>query len=255
VIRVYLEKPRSTTGWKGFINDPFMDGSNNISEGLKLSRKLLISIAEKGFPIATEFLDVLVYPYIEDLISFGAVGARTSESQTHRQMVSSFSFPVGFKNATSGNIDVAINGIISAKSLHSFIGINSDGDVSKVTTKGNPYGFLILRGGDNGPNYEEEFIKETQERLKEKSLFKKVLIDCSHGNSMKDYHNQKLVFRDVITQMDSNPDVIGVMLESYIHEGSQKIELNNIKKGVSVTDSCISIDETKKLILEAKEHM
>jgi len=255
VMRVYFEKPRSSIGWKGFINDPFLDGSNNISEGLKMARKLLIEITKNGLPIATEFLDLLVYPYIEDLISFGAIGARTTESQTHRQIVSGLFMPVGFKNSTSGNIDVAINAIISSKQPHSFLGINNEGNVSKIITEGNSYCPLILRGGDIGPNYESDFVKESQERLKEKGLVPNIIIDCSHGNSLKEAKNQKIVFNDVIEQMKTNKNLIGVMIESNLVSGSQKLDLKNLKKGISITDECIGFLESEKLLMSGYKEL
>ncbi|MEM0465461.1 MAG: 3-deoxy-7-phosphoheptulonate synthase [Candidatus Pacearchaeota archaeon] len=253
LMRVYLEKPRTIIGWKGFINDPDLNSSFNIKKGISLSRELLIKINEFGIPTATEFLDVLVYPYIYDLISWGAIGARTSESQIHRQMVSGFSIPIGFKNSTSGNIDIAINAIKSARYPHSFIGISEEGFVSTISTKGNSYCHLILRGSDNGPNYESEFVSEVLDRLSEESLKDIVMIDCSHGNSFKNYKLQVEVFRDVINQMKTNQKIIGLMLESNLLEGNQVIpnDLSKLKKGVSVTDGCISIETTERIIKEA----
>lgn len=250
LMRVYLEKPRTTLGWKGFISDPFMDLSYEIEKGLELSRKLLLEITEKGIPVATEFLDPLVYPYIGDFVSFGAIGARTTESQIHRQLGSGFSMPVGYKNSTSGSIDTAINAIKTSSRPHSFIGVDDEGKVSKIMTKGNENCYLVLRGGETGPNYESDIVKEVQNRLRERGLKDSLIIDCSHGNSGNDYKMQKHVFRDVVFQMKANLGVKGLMLESNLEEGKQEIS-NNLRKGVSITDACIGWEETEKLILEA----
>lgn len=253
LMRVYLEKPRTALGWKGFINDPYLDGSSNINKGLELSRKLLLDLTKMGVPIATEFLDLLVYPYIEDFVAWGAIGARTSESQSHRQMVSGLNMPVAYKNSTNGNIGVAINAIVSSRSPHNFIGIDDGGEVCKISTRGNPNCHLILRGGITGPNYEKEFVEETQKRLMEEVNNVSLIVDCSHGNSGNDYKNQSVVFRDVVFQMCQNTGIVGVMLESNLHEGNQNLDLNDLKKGVSVTDPCISFEESEKLILESYE--
>lgn len=253
LMRVYLEKPRVTMGWKGFINDPKLDSSFDIKKGLELSRKLLNEINELGLPVASEFLDISVCPYLCDLVSLGSIGARTSESQTHRQMVSGFEIPVGFKNSTSGSIEGAINAMITASSSHHFIGINPQGKLSITVTRGNPYTFIVLRGGDAGPNYEEEFVKEALERLSEKGLRDVLMIDCSHGNSLKDHIRQAEVFKDVVFQMRSNKGIIGLMLESYLNDGKQEIpkDLSKLKKGTSITDACMSIDKTSNLIMDA----
>lgn len=255
LMRVYLEKPRTVVGWKGFINDPYLDGSCNVNDGLKLGMKLLIDITEIGVPISTEFLEFVVYPYIEDLVSWASIGARTVESQVHREMVSGLGIPIGFKNSTNGSIQAAINAIISASNPHSFIGIDENGDLAKICTKGNSNCVLILRGGETGPNYEEEFVRETLSRLDESGLNDKVIIDCSHGNSLRDYKKQSLVFRDVLYQMKSNSKIVGLMVESNLEEGKQAIEIENLKKGVSVTDSCISFSEAEKLVNEAYEQL
>ena len=251
LMRVYLEKPRTSKGWKGFVNDPELNSRYNINKGIELSRKLLLEINEKGLPVTTEFLDILVYPYIYDLISWGAIGARTTEDQTHRQMVSGLNIPIGYKNSTSGNIDVAIHSIITSEIPHHFLGINGEGEVSKISTEGNKYCHIILRGGDSGPNYEEDFVKEVEERLEEKGVAKNIMIDCSHGNSLKDYKRQPEVFKEVVMQMRENDNIVGLMLESYLEEGSQEIprDLSKIKKGVSVTDGCIDFQTTEKIIL------
>ncbi len=253
LMRVYLEKPRTNVGWKGFINDPDLNHSYDISKGINLSRELLNEINEKGISVATELLDILVYPYIYDFISFGSIGARTTESQTHRQMVSGLPMPVGFKNSTSGSVEAPINAIKTAANSHTFLGINEEGKVAKIRTNGNKNCCLILRGGDNGPNYEEEFVREVEERLGENGTKKNIIIDCSHGNSLKDYRRQPDVFRDVVSQMKTNKNIIGLMLESNLEEGNQEIpeNLKELKKGVSVTDGCINWSDTEKLVLES----
>jgi 3-deoxy-7-phosphoheptulonate synthase len=253
LMRVFLEKPRTTLGWKGFINDPDLDSRFDINKGITLSRKLMNEINEIGLPVATEFLDVFVYPFLCDFVSWGSIGARTSESQTHRQMVSGFSMPVGFKNSTSGSIDGAVNAVKTAGNPHHFVGVNIDGKLSIVETKGNFHTHIILRGGYNGPNYEEEFVKESSARLSEAGLKDVLMIDCSHGNSLNDYKRQPEVFKDVVFQIKDNPKIIGLMIESYLNEGNQEIpeDISLLKKGVSVTDACISIKETEKLIKES----
>jgi len=254
IMRVLLEKPRTSVGWKGFVNDPDLNETYNIEKGLELSRKLLLEINQLGLGTATEFLDVLVYPYYSDLVTMAIVGARTVESPTHRQMVSELLAPLGFKNSTSGSIEPAINAIISAKQEHCFLGIDEEGKVAKITTSGNDHSVLILRGGDSGPNYEKEYVEEAQKRLVECGLFDSLMIDCSHGNSGKNYKIQGEIFQNIVEQMKTNHKIIGLMLESYLEEGNQKID-NNLKKGVSVTDSCVGWEETEKLILEAFEKL
>jgi len=255
LMRVYLEKPRTNIGWKGYINDPDLNNAHDIFDGISNSLKLLCEINGRGVPVTTEFLDILIYPYIYDSISFGSIGARTAESQTHRQFVSGLSLPIGFKNSTSGSIESPINAIKTAASPHSFLGINEEGMVSKINTLGNKNCCIVLRGGDDGPNYEEEYICEVEERLGEAGISKNIIIDCSHGNSLKDYTRQGEVLRDVVNQMRTNKDIIGLMLESNLQEGRQEIpqDLSKLKKGVSVTDGCIGWNETEKLILEAYE--
>ena len=253
LMRVYLEKPRTNIGWKGFINDPDLNDSHNIKKGIELSRKLLTEIIEKGLPVAEELLDILVYPYIIDLISFGSIGARTTESQTHRQVVSGLSLPIGFKNSTSGSIEAPINAIKTAVDRHYFLGINGEGHVSKISTFGNKDCCIVLRGGDSGPNYEEDFIKEVEERLDENEVTKNIIIDCNHGNSLKDYKRQPEVFKEVVMQMTSNENIVGLMLESNIEEGCQELpkDLKKLRSGVSVTDGCLNWETTEKLIMTA----
>lgn len=254
IMRVFLEKPRTTIGWKGFVNDPDLNETYNIEKGLELSRKLLLEINKSGLGAATEFLDVLVYPYYSDLVTMALIGARTIESPTHRQMVSELLAPLGFKNSTSGSIEPAINAIISAKQEHCFLGIDEEGKVAKISTSGNDNSILILRGGDLGPNYEKEYVEESQKRLVEIGLFDSLMVDCSHGNSGKDYKMQEEIFQNVVEQMKTNPKLVGLMLESYLEEGNQKIS-SDLKKGVSVTDSCIGWKETEKLLLEAYKEL
>jgi 3-deoxy-7-phosphoheptulonate synthase len=259
IMRVYFEKPRTTVGWKGLINDPDMDDSFKIGKGLLIARSLLLKIAEMGLPAATEALDPIVPQYIGELISWSAIGARTTESQTHREMASGLSMPVGFKNGTDGNIEVAINAMKSAKEPHNFLGINLEGQVSTFKTKGNAYGHIILRGGGGQPNYDAETVKKVEEKLKVANLPPNVVIDCSHGNSNKDYKRQSAVFEDVIGQIASgDTSIVGLMLESNLCEGNQPLTGEGraqLKYGVSVTDPCIGWEETEKIILAAWEKL
>lgn len=258
IMRVYFEKPRTNIGWKGLINDPDMNDSFHIEKGLLTARKLLIHLAELGLPAATEALDPIVPQYISELIAWSAIGARTTESQTHREMASGLSMPVGFKNGTDGGIEVALNALKSAKMPHHFLGINHNGQVSVFKTKGNSYGHIILRGGGGKPNYDPESVKAAEEQLKAANLPDKIVIDCSHGNSNKDYKLQAAVFVNVIQQIvEGNRSIVGMMLESNLGEGSQPIPSNlaELKYGVSVTDKCISWEETKKIIKDAYESL
>ncbi len=259
IMRVYFEKPRTTVGWKGLINDPDMDDSFHIGKGLLIARSLLLKLAEMGLPAATEALDPIVPQYIGELISWSAIGARTTESQTHREMASGLSMPVGFKNGTDGNIEVAINAMKSAKEPHNFLGINLGGQVSIFQTKGNAYGHIILRGGGGQPNYDAETVKKVEEKLKAANLPPNVVIDCSHGNSNKDYKRQSAVFEDVIGQIAAgDTSIVGLMLESNLCEGNQPLtreERAQLKYGVSVTDPCIGWEETEKIILAAWEKL
>ena len=251
VMRTYFEKPRTTTGWKGFINDPNLNDSFDVHEGLRKARGFLNQVLHIGLPTATEFLDPFMPQYYADLISWGAIGARTVESQTHRQLSSGLSMPVGFKNGTGGSIQIAIDAIIAAKNQHVFLGINEKGQASVVKTNGNPYGHLILRGGKAGPNYDEESVTSAAESLINNELTPKLIIDCSHGNSNKDYKNQSKVFKSVIKQkLNGQNAIFGLMLESHLNPGSQKISSNpnDLQYGVSVTDQCVGWDETEDLI-------
>jgi 3-deoxy-7-phosphoheptulonate synthase len=250
VMRVYFEKPRTTVGWKGFINDPHLNDTFEMEEGLTLARTLLADLAEMGVPTATEALDPMSIQYFADTIAWASIGARTTESQTHREMASGLSMPVGFKNSTQGSVDVAVNAMKSAQSEHTFLGIDQTGKLSIVDTAGNPYGHVILRGGEK-PNYDNESVAAAIERLRKAGLREKLVIDCSHANSSKDYKRQPLVFRDVLAQMQENPSIIGMMVESYLVEGNQAVTEKPLTYGLSVTDACISWESTEELLLEA----
>ncbi|MDZ8257462.1 3-deoxy-7-phosphoheptulonate synthase [Nostoc sp. ChiQUE01b] len=257
IMRVYFEKPRTTVGWKGLINDPDMDDSFHVEKGLLIARELLLKITELGLPAATEALDPIIPQYISELITWSAIGARTTESQTHREMASGLSMPVGFKNGTDGNIQVALNALQSAGNPHNFLGINQNGQVSVFQTKGNDYGHVILRGGSQ-PNFDPANVKLVEEKLKQANLPPRIVIDCSHGNTNKDYKLQGAVLENIIQQIvDGNTSIVGMMLESHLYEGSQPItgKKEELKYGVSVTDKCISWEETEKIILAAHEKL
>jgi len=253
VMRVYFEKPRTTTGWKGLINDPHLDDSFDIEEGLKIGRTLLRDLLAMGLPTATEALDPITPQYLQDLISWSAIGARTTESQTHREMASGLSSAVGFKNGTDGSLDVAINALKSVKHPHRFLGINSEGVVSIFETKGNPYGHVVLRGGSNGPNYDSVNIAKCEHALASAELPQNIMVDCSHANSSKDHNIQPLVARDIANQIvKGNKSIVGLMLESHLREGRQAIpgDLNDLEYGVSVTDACINWADTQASLRE-----
>ncbi|MAY55380.1 MAG: 3-deoxy-7-phosphoheptulonate synthase [Gammaproteobacteria bacterium] len=253
VMRVYFEKPRTSVGWKGLINDPFMDDTFQIEEGLKIGRKLLLDVANMGLPASTEALDPISPQYLQDLIAWSAIGARTTESQTHREMSSGLSSAVGFKNGTDGGLTVAVNAMQSVSHPHRFLGINKDGQVAVVRTKGNPYAHVVLRGGSAGPNYDSVHVAKAEEALKKGGVSTNIMIDCSHANSNKDPSIQSLVLKDVTHQiLEGNESIIGVMLESNINFGNQKIpkDLKELKYGVSVTDACIDWAETERSIKE-----
>ncbi len=257
VMRVYFEKPRTTVGWKGLINDPDLNSSYNINKGLRIARKLLIDINKMGIPAATEILDPIVPQYIAGLLTWVAVGARTTESQTHREMASGLSMPVGFKNSTDGSLDAAINAMTAAGSPQHFLGIDANGYSSVVITSGNPYGHIVLRGGQH-PNYDPISVAKVQEKLKEKNLLDAVMIDCSHDNSGQKFKGQAFVFKSVMDQrIEGNKNIIGVMLESNLFEGNQKCngDRDSLKYGVSVTDECISWESTEALILDAFDRL
>lgn len=257
VMRVYFEKPRTTVGWKGLINDPNLDGSYDMVNGLKKARRLLGEITAMGLPTATELLDPFIPQYIAGLVCWAAIGARTTESQTHREMASGLSMPVGFKNGTDGNLSVAINAMIAAGSPQHFLGIDHNGKASLVTTTGNPFTHLVLRGGRR-PNYDSCSIREVLDMLHAKKLTDALVVDCSHANSHKRYAEQALVWKDVIGQRVNGGDAIaGLMLESYLDEGNQANtgDLKTMAYGVSITDACISWETTEALILWADAQM
>ncbi|GAB4379773.1 MAG: 3-deoxy-7-phosphoheptulonate synthase [Elainellaceae cyanobacterium] len=250
VMRVYFEKPRTTIGWKGLINDPDLDGSFNVQKGLLTARRLLIAIAELGIPTATEALDPITPQYLSDLISWVAIGARTTESQTHREMASGLSMPVGFKNGTDGNINIALDAIQSCKTAHQFLGIDQNGRVNTFRTRGNPYGHLILRGGKQ-PNYDAVTITQIEAKMSRLKLPQRIVVDCSHGNSNKNHARQSDVMQDILQQIsDGNRSIVGMMLESNLVAGNQKV-LNGrqgLQYGMSITDPCIGWEETEDLI-------
>lgn len=253
VMRVYFEKPRTTVGWKGLINDPHLDGSYDINTGLKLARGLLLHLAEMGLPAATELLDPVVPQYIADLISWTAIGARTTESQTHREMASGLSMPIGFKNGTDGSASTAINAMEAAARPHHFLGINKDGSAAIVTTTGNPDGHLVLRGGKQGTNFHAEAIEAAAAALAKDGLPARVMVDCSHGNSNKDYRRQGEVAAAVADQLrQGSRHVMGVMIESHLVAGNQKIpaDLSQLTYGLSITDACIDLDSTREVLAQ-----
>lgn len=254
VMRVYFEKPRTTVGWKGFINDPDLNDSFNITKGLNLGRQLLLDLAEMGIPTATEALDPVTPQFIGDLISWTAIGARTAESQTHREMSSGLSTPVGFKNGTDGNLATCVNAMQSASAPHSFLGIDSDGRTAVTHSTGNPYSHVVLRGGRNGPNYDSVNIALTEQALDKAGLAKSIVVDCSHANSNKNPVLQPLVMENCIHQItEGNASIVGLMIESHLHEGNQKIsaDINALQYGVSVTDGCVSWETTEDMLRKA----
>lgn len=257
VMRVYFEKPRTTVGWKGLINDPSLNGTYDMMTGFRKARKLLLDITEMGLPTGTEMLDPFTPQYIAGLVSWSAIGARTTESQIHREMASGLSMPVGFKNCTDGGLTNAVNAMIAAGSAQSFLGIDPNGQASIVTTTGNPYVHLVLRGGTR-PNYDSVSIREAVDQLESKGLSNAIVVDCSHANSWKKHEHQAIVWQDVINQkMDGNDSVVGLMLESNICEGNQAIacDLKDLTYGVSITDACISWETTENLIKSAHEQL
>lgn len=251
VMRVYFEKPRTTVGWKGLINDPYLDDSFKIQDGLHIGRQLLRDLAEMGLPTATEALDPISPQYLQDLISWSAIGARTTESQTHREMASGLSSAVGFKNGTDGGLTVAINALQSVSSPHRFLGINQEGGVSIVTTKGNAYGHVVLRGGNGKPNYDSVSVAICEQELTKAKIRPNIMVDCSHANSNKDPALQPLVMENVANQiLEGNNSIVGLMVESHLGWGNQSIpkDLSDLKYGVSITDACIDWDSTEKTL-------
>ena len=258
VMRVYFEKPRTTVGWKGLINDPHMDDSFCIEEGLHIGRRLLLDVLELGLPTATEALDPISPQYLQDLISWSAIGARTTESQTHREMASGLSSPVGFKNGTDGGFEVAINALKSASRPHRFLGINSEGKVSVYTTRGNRYSHIVLRGGSSGPNYDSVHVKLCEDALDKAGLPRNIMIDTSHANSSKQPELQPLVVENVGNQiLEGNRSIVGLMVESNLRPGNQPIpeDLSQLEYGVSVTDGCIGWDETEASLRKLREQI
>ncbi len=251
VMRVYFEKPRTTVGWKGLINDPHLNDSFKIQEGLRIGRQLLMDVSEMGLPTSTEALDPISPQYMQDLITWSAVGARTTESQTHREMASGLSSAVGFKNGTDGGLTVAINAMESCSSPHRFLGINNDGQVAIIHTTGNPYAHVVLRGGDNKPNYDSVSVTVCEQALEKAGLSTNIMVDCSHANSNKDHELQPLVMDNVANQIiEGNKSIVGIMVESNIGAGNQKMSSNleDMEYGVSITDKCIDWETTEKTL-------
>ncbi|KAF2226495.1 hypothetical protein BDZ85DRAFT_50675 [Elsinoe ampelina] len=248
IMRAYLEKPRTTVGWKGLINDPDIDESYKINKGLRVSRQLFVDLTSQGVPIASEMLDTISPQFLSDLISLGAIGARTTESQLHRELASGLSFPMGFKNGTDGSLSVAVDAIGAAAAKHHFMGVTKQGLAAITRTSGNEHCFVILRGGTKGTNYDAKSVKETREALRKKGQKEIMMIDCSHGNSLKDHRNQPKVAKTIADQLREGEDgIIGVMIESNINEGAQKVPAEGpagLKKGVSITDACINWETT-----------
>jgi len=247
VMRVYFEKPRTTIGWKGLINDPHLNGTFDINYGIRMARGLLLDIAKLGLPTATELLDPIVPQYLADLISWTAIGARTTESQTHREMSSGLSMPVGFKNGTDGSIEVAINALLSARQPHRFLGVSNEGRASIVTTTGNPDGHIVLRGGKQGPNYDKAHVNAIAKLLSDRQLLPYMMVDCSHDNSGQDYKNQPIVLQNICEQVRAGSEnIVGIMLESHLNSGKQSFpkDLAKLDYGKSITDGCIDFEMT-----------
>ena len=251
VMRVYFEKPRTTIGWKGLINDPYMNDTFNIVDGLHMGRKLLVDLAEMGVPTSTEALDPVTPQYLQDMIAWSAIGARTTESQTHREMASGLSSPIGFKNGTDGGLEVAINALKSVSAPHRFLGINHQGEVSVIHTRGNRHAHIVLRGGSGGANYDSVNVALCEEQLAKAGVSGNIMIDCSHANSNKNHELQPLVIDNVANQiLDGNQSIIGLMIESHLNAGNQAIpdEPSQLLYGVSVTDACIDWDTTEQML-------
>lgn len=256
VMRVYFEKPRTTVGWKGLIYDPHLNGTYEMTVGLRMAREFLTKVAELGMGAGTEFVDPITPQYLADLVSWAAIGARTAESQTHRQMASGLSMPVGFKNGTGGSVQLAVDAVVTAQAPHAFLGIDRDGIASVVVTRGNPHAHIVLRGGSRGANYDSASVADAVARLTKAGLPQQLIIDCSHGNSGKDYARQTNVLRNVLQQrLAGDRHIVGLMLESHLFPGSQKLEGSPtlLKYGVSITDGCIGWDETANILAEAYE--
>lgn len=257
VMRTYFEKPRTTIGWKGFINDPDCDGTCDIKKGLRLARQLSVKLTKIGVPLASEALDPNLSYYFDDIFSWASIGARTTESQIHREMASGLPMPIGFKNNTNGSVTVAINAIKSASYQHSYIGINQEGDICQLKSTGNLSGHVILRGGTT-PNYHHEQVQACIDEMIEKGVYHSVVVDCSHGNSNKDYRRQEVVAHSVVYQrINGNKNIVGLMIESHINEGNQPLQNDSekLQYGVSITDGCINWQRTNALILDIHEKL
>lgn len=258
VMRVYFEKPRTTVGWKGLINDPDLDGSFNIEKGLFVGRRIMLEISELGLPIANEALDPIAPQYIQDLISWSAIGARTTESQTHREMASGLSVPIGFKNGTDGSLNVAINALESVNSGHSFLGIDYQGKVSVMHSSGNPHAHIVLRGGGGKQNYDSASITVTEQALRDNNLPVNIMIDCSHANSAKDASLQPRVLENITKQiLEGNKSIVGVMLESHLKSGKQKLgaDKSQLEYGKSITDGCIDWQTTEAVLIDLRNKL
>lgn len=250
-MRAYFEKPRTTIGWKGMINDPHLDGSRDVQAGLHRARKLLLDLAELGMPTATEMLDPVVPQYIADLITWAAIGARTTESQTHREMASGLSMAVGFKNGTDGSLSIAINAMRAARAAQTFLGVDDNGHVAAIATRGNPHSHIVLRGGSDGPNYQRSHVERASRQLRDAGLCERVMIDCSHANSGKDHNHQVVVAGDITTQLKDHRDqILGIMLESHLVAGRQDLGASptTLRYGQSVTDACIDFETTEQVL-------
>ena len=253
VMRVYFEKPRTTVGWKGLINDPYLNDSFNIQDGLHIGRKLLADVSALGLPTSTEALDPISPQYLQDLISWSAIGARTTESQTHREMASGLSSTVGFKNGTDGGLEVAINAIQSSSKPHRFLGINGQGQVAIIETAGNPYAHIVLRGGNDRPNYDYVSVSMCERELNQAGILPNIMVDCSHANSNKNHELQPLVMENIANQIaEGNNSIIGIMVESHLHEGNQKAG-PDMAYGVSITDKCIGWADTERTLLDMRD--
>lgn len=255
IMRVYFEKPRTTVGWKGLIYDPRLNGSDDLTQGLKMARGFLLRVGAMGLGAGTEFVDPITPQYVADLVSWAAIGARTSESQTHRQMASGLSMPVGFKNGTGGSVQLAVDAVVAAQAQHAFLGIDNNGMASIVSTKGNPYAHIVLRGGSRGSNYDANSVADAATRLAKAGLAQRLVVDCSHGNSGKDYTRQAHVLRQLLQRRAAGErSIVGYMLESHLFPGAQRHDESNpssLKYGVSITDGCIGWDETTQLLAES----
>ena len=259
VMRVYFEKPRTTVGWKGLIYDPHLNGSFDITTGLGMAREFLLRVSDLGLLSAIEFVDPITPQYIADLISWAAIGARTAESQTHRQMASGLSMPVGLKNGTGGSVQLAVDGVVAAQAKQAFLGVDANGRASTVVTKGNPDCHIVLRGGSRGPNYDADSVADAVDRLQRAGVSTQLVVDCSHANCGRDYTKERVAFFDVLDQrISGNSNLVGVMLESHLNEGNQRLDESNpgsLSYGVSITDPCINWEETEELLTSAHQKL